>query len=208
MAIDFSNSSYSPEDFDFQNCDTGGMPEIGTYHVKLSAVESQDDGEHTPSENLTFQVLGGTVPGQAGKQITERLYLSGRDEDKTKKAIQRAMGFGKRMGVYTEADAKALKAIEFEKAIGKTFIIEVVDGSYTDKVTGDKKEMVRLGYMGVWRDDSPDAPECPRVGKPALKKPAPATNGKAEPAKPAAKTSSAGKPAPKPAPAAADVDDV
>lgn len=212
MAVHFGDV-YSPDDFDFQNCDTGGMPEPGIYYAKLVNVESKDDGEHTPSENLSFQVLGGTVTGQQGKRLTERLYLSGRDDDKTKKAIHRIMGFAKRMGIYTEADAKALKPIEFEKAIGKEFILDVQADSYQDKMTGETKESVRLAYMGIWRSDHPDAPQCPKPGKPGSppKNTPPAAtasgNGKSEPAKSPAKGSTAGKPKPA-AQSAASVNDI
>lgn len=213
MAIQFEGSGYSPEDFNFDQCDQGGMPEPGYYHAKVCKVESSDEQGKTPSENLSFQILTGTVAGQGGKQITEYLRLSGSDDNKTRKVIQRAMGWGKRLGVYTEADAKVLAPIEFEKAIGKECVIEIEEHSYEDSRSGEQKTSIRISYMGVWSLDHPDAPECPRLGKPGPKKPAaPAagTNGKAEPAK---SGSTVGKPGVKPGvtsnkPSAGNVDKI
>ena len=56
MAIDFTQAGYTADDFNFDNVDVGGMPEPGVYHVKLVKVESIDDGDHTPSENLSFSI--------------------------------------------------------------------------------------------------------------------------------------------------------
>lgn len=196
MAIDFTQAGYTADDFNFDNVDVGGMPEPGVYHVKLVKVESIDDGDHTPTENLGFTILAGNVSGQNGKTFTERLYLRGSDDNKTRKAIARAMGFGKRMGVYTKADAEAGKPIELERAIGKEFIVELNPDTYTDK-NGNERTAVRLSYMGIWGLDHPDAPECTRYGKP----------GSGAASKPAAK--SAAKPAaPARKPAASTVDDI
>lgn len=188
MSIQFEGSGFSPEDFDFDQCDSGGMPEPGVYHVRLIKVESRDEPGKTPSENLTFQILAGTVAGQSGKQITEYLRLQGSDNEKSRKVIQRAMGWGKRLGVYTLADAKVLAPIEYERALQKEFIIEIEEHSYEDSKTGEQKTNVRISYMGVWGLDHPDAPECPRFGKEAAKKPATTagvTAARAEPTKPA-----------------------
>lgn len=197
MAIHFADAGYTAEDFNFDNVDVGGLPEPGVYHVKLVKVESQDDGQHTPSENLTFSILTGNVAGQGGKQITERLYLQGKDEAKTKKAIARAMGFGKRMGVYSKADAEACKPIELERGVGKEFIIELDADTYTDN-NGNERQSVRMSYMGIWGLDHPDAPSCPRQKNGKI---IPAA-GKVEPAKPAAAK------APPKKPAAASVDNI
>ncbi len=196
MAIDFTQAGYTADDFNFDNVDVGGMPEPGVYHVKLVKVESIDDGDHTPSENLSFSILAGNVSGQGGKTFTERLYLRGSDDNKTRKAIARAMGFGKRMGVYTKADAEAGRPIELERAVGKEFIVELNPDAYVDK-NGNDRTAVRLSYMGIWGLDHPDAPECTRYGKPgsgAASKPAP--KSAAKPAAPARK------------PAASTVDDI
>lgn len=186
MAIQFAGSGFVPSDFDYDSVDSGGMPEPGTYLARLVKVESVDDGEHTPSENLTFKVLDGTVKGQIGKQITERLYLQGKDDDKTKKAIARAMAWGKRMGVYTKADADKLAPIEFEKGQGKDFVIEVQADTYEDKRTGETKESSRIGYVGVWYAGHPDAPQCPGVSGGKVVTPAKAANGKPATGKPVA----------------------
>jgi len=196
MAIDFTQAGYTADDFNFDNVDVGGMPEPGVYHVKLVKVESIDDGDHTPSENLSFSILAGNVSGQGGKTFTERLYLRGSDDNKTKKAIARAMGFGKRMGVYTKADAEAGKPIELERAVDKEFIVELSPDAYVDK-NGNDRTAVRLSYMGIWGLDHPDAPECTRYGKP----------GSGSSSKPAAK-SAAKHAAPARKPAASTVDDI
>ena len=173
MAIDLSN--FAPTDFNYDSLDHGGMPEPGKYHVRL--LEEEFNDEKTPAQILSFVILAGSVAGQAGKNLKERLFLEGKDDEKTKKAIARAMGWGKRMGIYSEADMKAMAPLDFSKAIGKEFIVDVVPDTYEDRTTGQTKETARINYMGIWRVDHPDAPECPRAGKPS-------SNGAA--AKPAA----------------------
>lgn len=206
MAIDFKEAGFRPNEFDFNDCDTGGAPLKGVYHAKITKEEYVDEPNKSPSQNLSFQVLAGTTNGQRGKVITFYLPLGHDDEEKYKNMVRRAMGLGKRLGIYTEEMAKTLEPIPFEKAVGKECIIEVEDHSYEDRATGTTKSTTRISYMGVWRADHPDAPDCPRHGAKAPPKPAAGTGARPEPAKPTA----AAKPAAKPAarPAAANVNEV
>lgn len=191
MAIDFKDAGFQPNEFDYNDCDTGGSPIKGVYHAKVVKEEYVDEPNKNPSQNITFKVLAGTVPGQSGKLITFYLPLGHEEEEKYKNMVRRAMGVGKRLGIYTEEMAKSLAPIPFENAVNKECIIEVEDHSYKDNVTGETKYTNRISYMGVWRLDHPDAPECPRLGGKAPVKPAPATNAAKPPARTAAKQSAA-----------------
>lgn len=206
MAIDIKGIGFQADEFDFNEVDTGGAPLKGVYHARVMKEEFVDEANKTPSENITFKVLAGTTPGQAGKQITFYLPFSHEEEDKYKNMVRRAMGVGKRLGIYTEEMAKNLAPIPFEKAVGNEVIIEVEDHSYEDRTTGAMKTTTRISYMGVWRIDHPDCPECPRLGGKAPAK-APAAATKSEPAK---NTANGTKPASKPTgkPAAANVNEV
>ena len=214
MALDIFASGIDPQDVDFQNCDSGGSPDVGVYHATLFKEAFVDEPNKNPAQSLSFRIKAGTTAGQAGKEISLYLPAGSDDPDKHINMIKRMMGVAKRLGVYTEKMALAKEPIPFENAVGKDAIIEVELHNYEDKQTGEQKTTHRISYMGVWSLDHPDAPECPRAGKPGVK-PAPAitgkagatANGKVEPAKPATSKPTA-KPTTKPAPSAADRDEV
>lgn len=183
MALDFSNIDLPPEDeaIDFDTLDAGGLPEAGVYHARLEKEEFVDDGDY-PRQQLVFIILAGTVSGQKGRRLTDSLFLMGKDDAKTKKAIQRAMAFGKRMNIYSKEDAEKRAPIPFEKCVGKEFIIEVVADEYEGN-DGNLRRSAKLSYMGIWHINHPDAPECPRLGK-SGKPGAGGSAGKVEPVKP------------------------
>lgn len=176
---------------DFDDVDAGGLPAAGRYHVRLIDVEEQDDGEHTPSSNLTFQILAGTTSGQRGKKVMERIYHpssdleSMNDADKKKEVskARRALGIAKRMDIYTAADLKDGKEVDFSEAIGREFIIDLKEETYQGK------KSIRMDYMGIWTVGHPDVMDCPLGG--GKKQPTgaaaggaktPAANGNAKPA--------------------------
>jgi hypothetical protein len=124
----------------------------GKFLAKLTRVYTQDDGNHTPSENLVFQIVGGTVEGQKNKLFMERIYHGF-------PALKRSTNIAKRMDVWTEEQNEALKETirsgepaagpEFTPCVDKSFVIDIKADEHNGKT------QLKMHFMGIWSADDP-----------------------------------------------------
>lgn len=152
MAIQFNKGDLG--EVDFESCDASGFPVAGRTLAKLISVDTGDGGNNGfPYEELTFQVLRHEKPGQDGKRFRERIYHYGADDHKTKKCRDRAVGIAKRMGIYTDEDREQDADIEYDQAIGDTFVVDLEESKPRD---GDPngKTYVNMGFMGIYNPRS------------------------------------------------------
>lgn len=135
---------------------TGNYPKPGRYLVVVSGAEEKPD-----QVSLTVEVLGGTVPGQAGKGLTETFNIN-------EKQMPRLMKCAMALGLLKPGEDKD---VDFRHAIGRPMVVQVelregrekgADGKY--KSNG--KMYHNFTYDGMWRIDHPDVgdvvaiPDC------------------------------------------------
>lgn len=130
----------------------GDRPLPGRYHAavkdvayfakgadgKQFEVDESDSGAEKVVVN--FEVLAGTVPGQAGKVITEYFAIS-------EKALPRLQRLAICTGLLSPGEAE--REVLFSQAVGRQLVIEVEDNHYTN-AAGKEVKGVRVAYMGLW----------------------------------------------------------
>jgi hypothetical protein len=119
----------------------GGGVAPGRYHAQVTGVSQEADGR-TPYLALKLLVLAGTVAGQTGLTHTERLYLSD-------KATKRLAIFARRLGLISADDFGSRTRPDWEAAVGRQVVVEVVEESYT-KTDGTKGKSSKLTFAGIW----------------------------------------------------------
>lgn len=155
-------------------------PKPGRYHV---AVKTVDDTFEKQPQNVVvlFEVLNGTVPGQAGTSFSEYFFIE--RENPQDWQIARLTRFAWACGLIGENEEKE---VDFQAAAGCQLVVEVYEDEWRDKDGNEKKKikitkkgggMWPLGHKEV--NDVPidkDAAEIVTQGAPASQK---ATEAKA-----------------------------
>jgi hypothetical protein len=163
LGFDFDCSSYKKEE-DF-TAGSGPIPD-GKYHVVVESVEKDHSGNN-PALKFTFGILAGTTPGQVGRKVHERLFL-------TEKAKARVMIFANRLGLIGKADVGQPNVRKnWGDARNKQVIIEVATREY-DKKDGSKGKASNVTFGGIWRLDDAEVKDVPRSGAAARAAQAPA----------------------------------
>lgn len=189
-------SDVRPEDMDGDRCDPGW------YFATLEKEEVRDkDGAAV----LTFKISGPLSKGKTVQKVMNDPSLAKTDE-KAKSLAEYVRRVAMRMQLLTEADAgKPSIDVDFAKAVGKPFVIEMEPHSYENE-KGQTVHTAQMSYIGMFPLDHDKIPVAVReaLGMPLLPgqvatgtpKPEKAAKGKATPrlaASPAA-ASPAGKP--------------
>jgi len=128
----------------------GNRPEPGRYHVVIKDVDESMQ-EHD-KVIVDFEVLDGTVPGMRGRTFREFYATSA-------KAIPRLQRLAMCLGLLKPNEPD--KDVAFEQARGFQLVVEVEANEYEDK-DGNKRQGVRVGYMGMWSVGNPAAADVPK----------------------------------------------
>lgn len=179
----------------------GDRPLPGRYHAvvkdvsymakgadgKQFEVDESDSGAEKVVVN--FEVLAGTVPGQAGKAITEYFAIS-------EKALPRLQRLAICTGLLTPGEVE--RDVLFSQAVGRQLVIEVEDNQYTN-ASGKEVKGVRVAYMGLWSignaavaDVPKDAEALALASKPAPPQAQQAAQAQQQEAQPAGAASGGG----------------
>lgn len=122
-------------------------PKPGRYHVAVSDVDVKAL-ESEQKFNVTFDVLNGTVPGQAGRQVREFFTLS-------EKALPRVKLFVVAAGLVKPGTKGN---VDFRDAVGRQLVIEVDER----KNENDGKTYINCTFSGFWSLDHDDAKDVPK----------------------------------------------
>jgi len=134
LSMDMDLSDVRPDELE-----GGETVPTGRYHARLESVKRISDmNSHL---KLRFTLLAGTNPAGVGHTFQEKLFL-------TEKAKPRLRGIATRMGLLTTANCGERVTINWGDAVGKEFVIEIVDHEFDGK--NGKVKTTQLGYVGVW----------------------------------------------------------
>jgi hypothetical protein len=176
MAIDIDLDDYKPGEVDT----LGDLPAEGKYHVRLDgAVVDHKAKSGLTGKELTFVILTGR---NAGYKVTETLWDNGSDDAKTRKAKDRQVRFGKRLGLFVVAGEKLKIADgkhDFNDCLGTEVVIEVKHEQWESQ--GKKGTSLRMTMFGIWGVDDPEVKDVPKANRTTV-----ASIKAAEPAKPKA----------------------
>lgn len=121
----------------------------GRYHAEI--VDVDETFQQSEKLIMTFEVLNGTIPNQAGQRHTEYFSCS-----------EKAMDRLKRLAMVCDLIRPGeVKDITFNDAKGKTLVIEIVPHSYTN-ASGKEVQTTQLDFGGFWKEDHPDVKDVPR----------------------------------------------
>ena len=160
MAVYQDNLTGVPkEDLD----ETNLVPDF--YLVTLA--EEGEDNE-TGAFVLNFRIDGPTFKGAHKKVHLSNPGLAKTQED-GEKQLSRLRKWARRLGLITDADLGKPLAIDFAKAVGKPFVLEI-EPPRVDKRTGEMGRFPQVAYLGVYPldHDSITAAERARLGLPLL----------------------------------------
>jgi len=127
-------------------------PLPGRYHVAVKHVD--ESFEKFDKVLIDFEVLAGTVPDQAGRELTEFFSV-------TEKALPRLQRLALCIGLLQPGEAD--KEIDFTAAIGSQLVIEIEENKYTDRKTGKEVEGVRVAYLGMWSLNNAAVADVPKA---------------------------------------------
>jgi hypothetical protein len=151
-----------------------GNPPPGKYHAKIEDMQRVSD--QTSYLKVRFALLAGTDPNGAGCLFSERFYLS----DKAKK---RLAILAHRLKLIGEDDFGDRRTVDWNEAIGKQLIVQVVEEEYEAK-SGGKAKRAKLAFAGFWDLADERVKDVPR--DPSAARQAPTSNhgggGKNKPA--------------------------
>jgi hypothetical protein len=152
LNMDMDLSDVRPDELE-----SGEIVPIGRYHALLEEIKRVSD--MTSYFKLRFKLLAGTNPAGVGHTFQEKLFL-------TEKAKPRLRGIAARMGLLTTANCGERVTINWGDAVGKEFVIEIVDHEFDGK--NGKVKTTQLSYAGIWTLDDERVREVPRhKGQPA-----------------------------------------
>jgi hypothetical protein len=134
----------------FQNLDLGSFTKDsdlegtrvppGKYHVQVLDVRQDGEGR-TPCLAFKLAVLAGE---HQGLTFQERLYFSDKDGAKRRVAL-----FARRLGLVRPEDLGKKVTIDWQRAVGRDFVAEVVEETY-EKRDGSKGTSSKLAFNGLF----------------------------------------------------------
>ena len=141
-------------------------PLPGLYHVVVKDALAEwkvdaDNGGKTWEEceednaerlNILFEVLAGTTPGQEGREIRERFYVS-------EKAMPRLTRLALATGLLLPGEGE--KEVVFAESVGRQCVVELVPNKYKDR-DGNDKETVQVAFLGIWSLVNPEVKDVPK----------------------------------------------
>lgn len=169
-------------------------PLPGQYHAVVKDVKYMCKGEDKKHYEVdetdetaekvvvTFEVLAGTIPGQAGRAIDEFFAL-------TERAISRLQRFALCVGLLQPGEGE--KEVLFSQSIGRQLVIEVEENNW--EKDGRTINGVRIGYLGMWSLGNKavaDIPKDPDALKLVANMPAASSRSQGDPQEAAASSSS------------------
>ena len=136
MAEEFD---YTPDDFDDRDLTDQTRLPPGFYHMSVQDVEEDGGSEHDQLV-LEFSVISpGDFTGSPYTQYTP----TGADDWMRKLRLKIAIA----LGLTTLEDYKAGKArVEWDEAVGKECVVELIEDSYKSKKTGNMVTCVRAKW--------------------------------------------------------------
>jgi hypothetical protein len=173
-----------------EQLEAGPMVAPGWYRAIINDYYEDDNKE----DDRVFEILiqGGTHDGRKlFYRFTRPEHYE--DEKKAKTAKRRIGMLASRLGLVKQDDFGKVTSVDFDAAINREIVIEVITDSYdvVDEITGAtvKKTSNKISYAGIFPLDHPDISDENRV---ALKLPparpkatgatVPATNANGQPA--------------------------
>jgi hypothetical protein len=144
-----------------------GSPPPGKYHAKIEDVQRVSD--QTSYLKVRFALLAGTDPNGVGCLFSERFYLS----DKAKK---RLAILAHRLKLISEDDFGDRRTVDWDEAIGRQLIVQVVEEEYEAK-SGGKAKRAKLAFAGFWDVADDRVKDVPRDPSAARQASAPKRNG-------------------------------
>lgn len=125
-----------------------GFPAPGRYHAIVNAVDATMTHEKYPDQIMVeFQILAGTVPGQAGRKISTFFSV------KKDAGAKRFAAFAVATGLTGLGE---VKTIDPNHAIGRQLVIEVEEQEYQGKISK------RVSWSGIYGLDHKDANDVPK----------------------------------------------
>lgn len=125
-----------------------GYPMPGRYHAIVQAVDATMTNEKYPDQIMVeFQILAGTVPGQAGRKISTFFSV------KKDAGVKRFTAFAVAVGLMGYGE---VKNVDPNHAIGRQLVIEVEEQEYQGKVSK------RVAWSGIYGLDHKDAKDVPK----------------------------------------------
>ncbi len=134
-------------------------PLPGMYHVMIDTVREMPDDNYV---QLDFSVLAGTPEGQENKKLSQRFYITGKDDEKTKSCLSRLARVAVETGLMTRADVGKDLDIDFTAAEGRDCVIKVKSRVYVSDKTGEKVNGVEMDFLGIWATDHEEVQQVPK----------------------------------------------
>lgn len=139
----------------------------GMYHVSIAGVREMVDDNYV---QLDFIVLNGkpadpALDNQRGKKISERLYISGKDDDATEKCMKRLARVAVSLGLIDKSQIGQDLDVDFSLAEGRDCVIRVKREKYTIKNgerAGQQGERSQVDFFGFWATDHEDVTQVPK----------------------------------------------
>lgn len=140
-----------PFDFDASGIESAGQilgnVSPGIYHVIVKDVdEDSDEAREKQQIRIEFEILAGTVPGQAGKSRRDYFSTKGR-------GLERVKALAMTLGLIRPGERKA---VSFKDAVGRQIILQWDTHEYQGK------KSLQVPWAGFWSLDDPAQAEIPR----------------------------------------------
>lgn len=125
-------------------------PAVGKYHMSINHWD--ETFQEKDAVIVEFGVLDGNVPGQFGRTIQEKFFIS-------EKAVPRLVRMCLAAGLILPG--QELDSDLTSVATSKQLIVEIVPHSYENK-EGKKVDTVQCAYMGFWPVDHAEVADVPK----------------------------------------------
>lgn len=151
----------------------GGLTTPGTFHCVINDVVEGQTSQGKPIDGITvtFEVLAGTVDGQAGKTRTETLFApSIKDEEREQKSGSPSMARKKLAALFIASNVmdptKLGQAVNVDVAmmVGQQVVIAFErqmekdgNGKYTVET-----QYIQISYADIFHVDDPDVKDVPK----------------------------------------------
>lgn len=144
----------------------GGLREEGTYHCVVTEVFEGESKKGNPIEGVTvtFEVMAGTVEGQAGKSHTESLFLPTMSDKKPEMKLRKLTALAIAGNVLQPADLGREVDIPFRDMVGSQMVVKFdhqmeMDGNGEYTV---KSQYLQVAYSDMFHVDDPAVKAVPK----------------------------------------------
>jgi hypothetical protein len=131
------------------------VPPPGKYLATLDGASEKTSKTGNTGDELVFRLTGGEYDGH---EVKETLWHTGKDEDATKKMVDRGVMFATRLGLMVPGKGGKLIIKQgctgFGDILGSQCVIEIEHEEYTTK-DGKKGTAARLKYKGIFAVTDP-----------------------------------------------------